>query len=401
MQATGAQPYSGKVGSEDVDKVDMAYRVVADHIRTLSFAIADGSRPGNEGREYVLRRILRRAVRYGREVLKAKEGFFNGLVNVVANVMGDVFPELKQHEVHIKDVIKEEEESFGRTLIKGIEKFEMAVRHVQGKILSGQAIVSWLQDAFILWDTYGFPLDLTQLMAEEKGLLVDVEGFNRAMEEARERSRNAQTKQAGGVIIMDADATSTLYKRGIAPTDDSFKFIWLKVTWQVYPHGIFWYDHRSVLTWPEVNFSARVLPSLLVPLVGPPSPEPLGLTVEIVVIDACRRPVFAFLFGFCTKGLLLASPWLSVSSSSLLWFTKCEYHFSVLGRWLWWAMGIRKISIEPKTFAEREPRASRSAVRNDVARLTWPALKQEVVGIGARKAEENLNKGGSGGKGFN
>ncbi|XP_020214263.1 alanine--tRNA ligase [Cajanus cajan] len=221
QQATGARPYSGKVGADDVDKVDMAYRVVADHIRTLSFAIADGSRPGNEGREYVLRRILRRAVRYGREVLKAKEGFFNGLVNVVVNVMGDVFPELKQQETQIRNVIEEEEESFGRTLIKGIEKFETAVRHVQGKILSGE-------EAFVLWDTYGFPLDLTQLMAEEKGLVVDVKGFDNAMEAARERSRSAQTKQAGGAIVMDADATSSLHKRGIAPTDDSFKYTWFK-----------------------------------------------------------------------------------------------------------------------------------------------------------------------------
>ncbi|KAI4356968.1 hypothetical protein L6164_000945 [Bauhinia variegata] len=219
--ATGARPYSGKVGADDVDKVDMAYRVVADHIRTLSFAIADGSCPGNEGREYVLRRILRRAVRYGREVLKAKEGFFNGLVNVVVKVMGEVFPELKEHEVHIREVIKEEEESFGRTLLKGIEKFETAIRHVQGKTLSGEA-------TFVLWDTYGFPLDLTQLMAEERGLLVDVEGFNSAMETARERSRNAQTKQAGGAIVMDADATSRLHKRGVDATDDSFKFVWFK-----------------------------------------------------------------------------------------------------------------------------------------------------------------------------
>ncbi|WJX45090.1 alanine--tRNA ligase [Trifolium repens] len=225
--ATGARPYSGKVGPEDADKVDMAYRVVADHIRTLSFAIADGSRPGNEGREYVLRRILRRAVRYGREVLKAEEGFFNGLVNVVANLLGNVFPELKQQEVHIRNVIQEEEESFGRTLVKGIAKFNTAVQHVQGNILSGEV-------AFELWDTFGFPLDLTQLMAEEKKLQVDVEGFNSAMEAARERSRTAQNKQAGGAIVMDADATSALHKRSIAPTDDSFKFVWLK-------------DHESVV----------------------------------------------------------------------------------------------------------------------------------------------------------
>ncbi|XP_058004551.1 alanine--tRNA ligase isoform X2 [Hevea brasiliensis] len=191
--ATGARPYSGKVGLDDVDKVDMAYRVVADHIRTLSFAIADGSCPGNEGREYVLRRILRRAVRYGSEVLNAQEGFFNGLVNVVVKVMGDVFPELKQNEEYIREIIAEEEASFGKTLLKGIEKFKKAAQEVQGKVLSGQ-------DAFVLWDTYGFPLDLTQLMAEERGLRVDIEGFNNAMDEARERSRNAQNKDHESVI---------------------------------------------------------------------------------------------------------------------------------------------------------------------------------------------------------
>lgn len=227
QQATGARPYSGKVGADDVDKVDMAYRVVADHIRTLSFAIADGSCPGNEGREYVLRRILRRAVRYGSEVLKAQDGFFNGLVNIVVKVMGDVFPELKQSEAHIREIIAAEEASFGKTLLKGIEKFKKAAQDVQGKVLSGQ-------DAFVLWDTYGFPLDLTQLMAEERGLLVDVEGFNNAMEEARERSRSAQNRQAGGAIVMDAEATAALHKRGVLATDDSFKFIWFQ-------------DHESVI----------------------------------------------------------------------------------------------------------------------------------------------------------
>ncbi|MFQ6665309.1 hypothetical protein Gotur_032079 [Gossypium turneri] len=240
QQVTGARPYSGKVGPDDIDKVDMAYRVVADHIRTLSFAIADGASPGNEGREYVLRRILRRAVRYGSEVLKAPEGFFSKLVKIVVEVMGDVFPELKQHEVRIGDIIAAEEASFGKTLVKvslrnfvvialclrnqwpiivGIEKFRKAAQDVQGRILSGQ-------DAFILWDTYGFPLDLTQLMAEERGLIVDVEGFNNAMDEAREKSRSARNKQAGGAIVMDADATSALHRKGVSTTDDSFKFIW-------------------------------------------------------------------------------------------------------------------------------------------------------------------------------
>ncbi|XP_002894237.2 alanine--tRNA ligase [Arabidopsis lyrata subsp. lyrata] len=221
QKATGARAYSGKVGPEDDDRVDMAYRVVADHIRTLSFAIADGSRPGNEGREYVLRRILRRAVRYGKQILKAEEGFFNGLVSSVIRVMGDVFTELKEHEKKITEIIKEEEASFCKTLVKGIEKFQKAEQAVQGNTLSGE-------DAFVLWDTYGFPLDLTQLMAEERRLLVDVEGFNKAMEEARERSRSAQNKQAGGAIVMDADATSTLHKTGVSATDDSFKYIWFQ-----------------------------------------------------------------------------------------------------------------------------------------------------------------------------
>ncbi|KAK6926203.1 DHHA1 domain [Dillenia turbinata] len=227
QEATGAPPYSGKVGPDDADIVDMAYRVVADHIRTISFAIADGSCPGNEGREYVLRRILRRAVRYGGEVLKAKDGFFSRLVPVVIKVMGDVFPELQQHEERIIDIIKDEEDGFVKTLQKGIDKFKKAAQDVQGKVLSGH-------DAFILWDTFGFPLDLTQLMAEERGLSVDVEGFNRKMEEQRERSRNNPNKQATKPIVMDADATSLLHKRGVAPTDDSSKFIWFE-------------DHESVI----------------------------------------------------------------------------------------------------------------------------------------------------------
>ncbi|CAI9108700.1 OLC1v1008371C1 [Oldenlandia corymbosa var. corymbosa] len=227
QKATGARPYSGKVGADDADNIDMAYRVVADHIRTLSFAIADGSCPGNEGREYVLRRILRRAVRYGTEVLKAKQGFFSGLVKVVVEVMGDVFPELREHEVRISNVIAAEEDSFGKTLLHGIEKFKKAAQDVEGNIFSGK-------DAFVLWDTYGFPLDLTQLMAEERGLVVDVNGYDKAMEEARERSRNVQNKQDGIGIALDADGTSHLRKTGIEATNDSFKFTWFK-------------DHESVI----------------------------------------------------------------------------------------------------------------------------------------------------------
>ncbi|KAI4996891.1 hypothetical protein ZWY2020_052233 [Hordeum vulgare] len=220
LAGVGIQPYSGKVGSDDVGKVDMAYRVVADHIRTLSFAIADGSQPGNEGREYVLRRILRRAVHFGHQKLMAKQGFFSSLVDVFVRVMGDVFPELKDNEKKIKDIIKDEEASFENTLAKGYERFKKAADAVKengGAVLSGQ-------DAFVLWDTYGYPIDLTEVMAVDFGLSVDMEGFNASMEEARQKARNARYKAGGKSIVLDANATSELRNQGLASTNDSPKF---------------------------------------------------------------------------------------------------------------------------------------------------------------------------------
>ncbi|CAL4963516.1 unnamed protein product [Urochloa decumbens] len=224
LAGDGIHPYSGKVGSDDIGKVDMAYRVVADHIRTLSFAIADGSQPGNEGREYVLRRILRRAVHFGHQKLKTKKQFFSSLVNVVVQVMGDVFPELKENEKKIKDIIRDEEESFENTLAKGYEKFKKAAEVVKdngGTVLGGQ-------DAFVLWDTYGYPIDLTEVMAIDYGLTVDKDGFNASMEEARQKARNARNKAGGNSIVMDANATAHLRKQGLASTDDSPKFLWPK-----------------------------------------------------------------------------------------------------------------------------------------------------------------------------
>uniref|UniRef100_A0A0D9YC95 Alanine--tRNA ligase n=1 Tax=Oryza glumipatula TaxID=40148 RepID=A0A0D9YC95_9ORYZ len=215
LAGNGIQSYSGKVGPEDVDKVDMAYRVVADHIRTLSFAIADGSQPGNEGREYVLRRILRRAVHFGHQKLKAKQGFFSSLVHVFVQLMGDVFPELKDNEKKIKDIIKDEEESFENTLAKGFEKFKKAADAVKE---SGGT------DAFVLWDTYGYPVDLTEVMGVDYGLSVDREGFDAAMEEARQKARNARFKAGENSIVLDANATAQLRNQGLASTDDSPKY---------------------------------------------------------------------------------------------------------------------------------------------------------------------------------
>jgi alanyl-tRNA synthetase len=178
-------------GLESQIAADVAFRVIADHIRTLGFAIADGILPSNEGRGYVLRRILRRAVRYGR-ALGFHEPFFYRLVAVLADTMGDVFPEIRARRPHVEEVIRTEEEAFNKTLDRGIELFEEEVARLKGGEVKGAQISG--DFAFKLYDTYGFPLDLTELMARERGLAVDVEGFNRLMEEQRARARAAQKK---------------------------------------------------------------------------------------------------------------------------------------------------------------------------------------------------------------
>ena len=162
------------------EKIDVAFRVIADHIRTLSFAIADGIQPGNSDRNYVLRRILRRAVRYGR-TLGFTKPFFYKLVDVLARTMGDVFPEIRAKQKHVEEVLLREEESFNKTLDKGIALFESeATGPISGEF------------AFRLYDEQGFPLDLTELMARERGLTVDVAGFQKLMEEQRERARRSR-----------------------------------------------------------------------------------------------------------------------------------------------------------------------------------------------------------------
>src|SRR2546428_613048 len=160
-------------GETEQEKVDIAFRVVADHIRALSFAIADGIIPSNEGRGYVLRRVLRRAVRYGR-ALGFHEPFFFKLVDVLAKTMGEIFPEVRAKQKAIEETIRREEESFNRTLDKGIELFESEVGRGVSKI-SGVF-------AFRLYDEQGFPLDLTELMARERELTVDVAEFEKLMD---------------------------------------------------------------------------------------------------------------------------------------------------------------------------------------------------------------------------
>jgi len=216
-------PVAGSTGDTEQEKIDVAFRVIADHIRTLSFAIADGISPGNTDRNYVLRRILRRAVRYGR-TLGLHEPFFYKLAGTLSRTMGDVFPEIRAKQAHVEEVLKREEEAFNRTLDRGIEIFEKNVslagsevppdgylgRHVSARSRlepayaevdfrpkegGGFQAVMGAAIAFQLYDTYGFPLDLTELMARERGLKVDSAGFEELMDEQRARARAAQKKQ--------------------------------------------------------------------------------------------------------------------------------------------------------------------------------------------------------------
>jgi alanyl-tRNA synthetase len=231
--------------------VDIAFRVIADHIRTLGFAVADGIQPGNTDRNYVLRRILRRAVRYGR-TLGFHEPFFHKLVDVLADTMGGVFPEIRARKKHVQEVIRTEEEAFNKTLDRGIELFDNFYFQTISDIVTDRAVEKNIQTALVygkyehltllgmpklivdlkgdyqkgfetlgvqlpspfftgkfvfeLYDTYGFPLDLTELMARERGLTVDTAGFEKLMEEQRARARAAQKKE---VISLSQIETTT------------------------------------------------------------------------------------------------------------------------------------------------------------------------------------------------
>ncbi len=172
------------------EQLDVAFRVIADHIRTLSFAVADGIQPGNNDRHYVLRRILRRAIRYGR-ILGFKEPFFYKLVAVLARTMGDVFPEIRTRQAFVEEVLKREEEAFNKTLDRGISLFNEELARLT---TAGESAVSGAF-AFQLYDTSGFPLDLTELMAREQRFSVDTAGFDVLMEQQRARARAAQKKE--------------------------------------------------------------------------------------------------------------------------------------------------------------------------------------------------------------
>jgi alanyl-tRNA synthetase len=185
------------------EKTDIATRVIADHIRTLSFAIADGQLPSNNKAGYVIRRILRRAVRYAFTFLNFKKPFFYSLVPTLADQMANVFPELKQQQSFVMRVIEEEEIAFLRTLENGLKRLDTLEEKFKenGSVIDGKT-------AFELYDTFGFPLDLTALIAKEKGLTIDETGFAAEMEQQKNRSRNASASEQSDWVIVNEEGES-------------------------------------------------------------------------------------------------------------------------------------------------------------------------------------------------
>ena len=207
------------------NNVDIAYRVVADHIRTLTVALSDGAVPSNQDRGYVLRRILRRAVRYGKEVLNAKPGFFGRLVDAVDETLGEVFPEIRKNKEDVRQILHEEEFQFGKTLDRGIKEFRS---RAEKTLQTGSTVLSG-KDAFLLYTTFGFPLDLTQLMARERGgMTVDEAGFAFEMESFKNKSRDgANFSMDKTELVLGAEQNHYLSEiRKIAPTNDSSKYLW-------------------------------------------------------------------------------------------------------------------------------------------------------------------------------
>ncbi|KAK6457760.1 alanyl-tRNA synthetase, cytoplasmic [Scheffersomyces xylosifermentans] len=221
-EITGTRPYAGKFGTEDRDGIDTAYRVIADHVRTLTFAICDGGVPNNEGRGYVLRRILRRGSRYVRKYMNYPIGsFFQQLVDVVIEQNKEIFPEIVHGAQDLKEILNEEELSFAKTLDRGeklFEQYAIIASKTPEQTLSGK-------DVWRLYDTYGFPVDLTRLMAEEAGLKIDEPAFEKAKEESREASKATGTKNNATLVKLDVHSLSELDSNEAVPkTDDSYKY---------------------------------------------------------------------------------------------------------------------------------------------------------------------------------
>uniref|UniRef100_A0A4X1V1E5 Alanine--tRNA ligase n=1 Tax=Sus scrofa TaxID=9823 RepID=A0A4X1V1E5_PIG len=219
-QGCGAPPYSGRVGAADEGHIDTAYRVVADHIRTLSICIADGVSPGMSGAPLIVRRILRRAVRFSTEVLRAPPGFLGSLVPVVVETLGGAYPELHKNSAQIVSLVSEDEAAFLASLQRGRRIIERTLKRL-GPSDVFPAEVAW---SLSLSGNLGLPLDLVELMLEEKGVQLDSAGLARlAQEEAQHRAQQAEPVQEQG-LRLDVHALGELQRRGVPPTDDSPKY---------------------------------------------------------------------------------------------------------------------------------------------------------------------------------
>nr|XP_042122326.1 alanine--tRNA ligase, mitochondrial isoform X1 [Peromyscus maniculatus bairdii] len=219
-QGCGAPPYSGRVGAADEGRIDTAYRVVADHLRTLSVCIADGVYPGMSGAPLVLRRILRRAVRFSTEVLRAPPGFLGSLVPVVVETLGAAYPELEKNSVQIASLVSEDEAAFLASLQRGRRIIDRTVKRLGPSELF-PAEVAW---SLSLSGNLGIPLDLVELMLEEKGVQLDAVGLEElAQKEAQHRAQQAEPVPEEG-LRLDVHALEELHRHGVPPTDDSPKY---------------------------------------------------------------------------------------------------------------------------------------------------------------------------------
>ncbi|MEL1243455.1 alanine--tRNA ligase [Flavobacterium sp. DGU11] len=202
IETLTGKKYNSKAANDAEEKINIAIRVIADHVRAVAFAIADGQLPSNGGAGYVIRRILRRAIRYGFTFLDKKEPFINELVAVLANQMGEFFPEIKNQQGLVTNVIREEENSFLQKLVLGMDLLEDVVTETQGKEIEGAKV-------FKLYDTFGFPEDLTALILKEKGYTYDKAAFDIELKKQKDRSREANEVAKGDWVILTEGNTES------------------------------------------------------------------------------------------------------------------------------------------------------------------------------------------------
>ncbi|KAK2014864.1 tRNA synthetase class II [Colletotrichum eremochloae] len=221
-EVTGSRPYTDKYGADDVDGIDTAYRVIADHIRLLAFSMSDGAVPNNDGRGYVVRRVLRRGVRYARKYFNAEIGsFFSKILPALVDQMGEQFPEIVKKQDDIREILDEEEEAFARTLDRGEAQFE---KYANAAIKKGETKLSGAE-VWRLYDTFGFPVDLTKLMAEERKLEIDDDEVKAAQDKAREASKVVKNSVQTFAKLNVHQIAELEQQLNVARTDDDAKFV--------------------------------------------------------------------------------------------------------------------------------------------------------------------------------